>query len=255
MGRESFLVLCQQLEEHLIKRNTTFRKAVSVQEQAALTLCYLSDEGRLRKTANAFGLGESTVSAIIRRVCKVITVHLTSKYIKFPKTKEEVEESSSLFYAKHGFPQCIGAADGTHVPIKQPSENSTEYINRKGRYTLNIQAVADQRYCFTDVLIKWPGSVHDARIFSNSSLNQQFRDGANSSFEKVIVQGKPHVPICLLGDPAYHLLPFLMKEFTNGGKNQPEAFFGFHLSSARMVIECAFGRLRSFRLSQEIHGH
>ena len=33
-----------------------------------------------------------------------------------------------------------------------------------------------------------------------------------------------------------------MKEFTNGGKNQAEAFFGFRLSSARMVIECAFGR-------------
>ena len=109
MSRESFLVLCQQLEEHLIKRNTRFRKAISVQEQLALTLYYLFDEGRLKKTANAFGLGKSTVSAIIQRVCKVITVHLTSKYIKFPKTKEEVEETSSLFYAKHGLPQCIGA--------------------------------------------------------------------------------------------------------------------------------------------------
>ena len=186
MSRESFLVLWQQLEEHLIKRNTRFRKAVSVQEQIALTLQYLSDEGRLRKTANAFGLGKSTVSAVIRRVYKVITVYLTSKYIRIPKTKQEVEESLSLFYAKHGFPQCIGAIDGTHVPIKQPSENSTDYINRKGRYTLNIQAVADPRYCFTDVLIKWPGSVHDARIFSNSSLNQQFRDGAIPSFEKLL---------------------------------------------------------------------
>ena len=31
MSRESFLVLCQQLEEHLIKRKTRFQKAVSVQ--------------------------------------------------------------------------------------------------------------------------------------------------------------------------------------------------------------------------------
>ena len=172
MSRESFLVLCQQLEEHLIKRNTRFRKAVSVQEQVALTLYYLSDEGRLRKTANAFGLGKSTVSAIIRRVCKVITVHLTSKCIKFPKTKEEVEKSSSLFYAKRWFLQCIGVIGSTHVPIKQPSENSTDYISRKGRYTLNIQAVADHWYCFTNVLIKWPGTVHDARLFSIPSFEK-----------------------------------------------------------------------------------
>ena len=87
--------------------------------------------------------------------------------------------------------------------------------------------------------------MHDAIIFSNPSLNQQFRDGAIPSFQKVIVQDEPPVPICMLGDPAYPLLPFLMKEFTNGGKKQAEAFFGFRLSSARMVIEYAFGRLKA----------
>ena len=70
MSVESFLVLCQQLQEYLIKRNTRFRKAVSVQHQVALTLYCLSDDGRLRKTANSFGLEKSTVSAIFRHVCK-----------------------------------------------------------------------------------------------------------------------------------------------------------------------------------------
>ena len=36
-----------------------------------------------------------------------------------------------------------------------------------------------------------------------------------------------------------------MKEFANGGKNECEEFFGYRLSSARMVIECAFGRLKA----------
>ena len=35
-----------------------------------------------------------------------------------------------------------------------------------------------------------------------------------------------------------------MKEFPGGGNTAKEQFFGYRLSSARMVIECAFGRLK-----------
>ena len=106
----------------------------------------------------------------------------------------------------------------------KPRENPADYINRKGCYSLNCQAVADHKYCFIDVVIKWPGSVHDARIFSNSSLNLKIRDKSIPKCEKVIVDGRPAVPICILGDPAYPLLPFLMKEFAHGGKSEKEQF-------------------------------
>ena len=58
------------------------------------------------------------------------------------------------------------------------------------------------------------------------------------------MQNEPPVPACILGDPAYPLLPFLMKEFANSGNNQSEQFSGFRLLSARMFIECLFGRLK-----------
>ena len=50
--------------------------------------------------------------------------------------------------------------------------------------------------------------------------------------------------VCILGDPAYPLLPFVMKEYPKGGKDDREKFFGYTLSSARIVIENAFGRLK-----------
>ena len=36
-----------------------------------------------------------------------------------------------------------------------------------------------------------------------------------------------------------------MKEHVNGGKTPDEKFFGFQLSSVRMVLECTFGILKA----------
>ena len=47
--------------------------------QAAVTMYYFSDEKRIYKTANAFGIAKNTVSMIIRRVTKAILNHLADK--------------------------------------------------------------------------------------------------------------------------------------------------------------------------------
>ncbi len=62
------------------------RKPVTVETQVAVTLYYLSDEGSLRKVANAFGLSRSCCSIIVRRVSFAISKHLGPLYI--PMTEE-----------------------------------------------------------------------------------------------------------------------------------------------------------------------
>ena len=124
------------------------RSPVPVETQVAATLYFLSDRGRMRKTANAFGLACCTVSRIVQRVTRAISTHLAGSYIKIPKTEEEVRDLTARFYSERGFPQCIGAIDGTHIPIKKPNENSVDYMNQKRFYSLNVQACADSNYLF-----------------------------------------------------------------------------------------------------------
>ena len=147
---------------------------MSVDTIVAATLYCLADEGRMRKISNSLGLGKATVSKVIRRVTSEISEKLGPKNIALPKTKEEVEEHARNFYNRYGFPHCIGAVDGTHKKIKRPVDNPTDYVNRKGNFTLNCQGTVRYNYCFIDVLIKRPVSVHDTRMFGNSALNRMF---------------------------------------------------------------------------------
>lgn len=219
------------------------RTALSVEKKVALTLYYLKDMGSLNMTANTFGVARCTVSVIVCQVCEAITSYLGPKYIALPKTEEEMRELVVNFESRHGFPQAFGCVDGTHIPIQQPLENPEDYFSYKMKYTLNVQGICDFEGKFIDVDCRWPGSVHDARVFSNSRINCMFRDGTLPLQYKSLLPGCDRVPVLLLGDLAYTLLPHLMKEFKTCTTNE-QVVFNDLLPSSRNPIECAYGRLK-----------
>ena len=101
-------------------------------------------------------------------MCSHIKI-LLPKYIRFPSS-DGLTEVVDGFKHKWGFPQCAGAVDGTHIPILSPQEFPSDYYNRKGWHSILMQGTVNHLGLFMDVYIGWPGRVHDARVFANSTL-------------------------------------------------------------------------------------
>ena len=113
------------------------RDVINLEKRVAITLHYLKDQGSMRMTANTFGIARCTVGQVIQEICQILAKDLGPDLIKFPETKEEVSKVSSEFLHRFGFPQVIGCVDGTHIPIKQPSENAHDYFSYKQIYCCN----------------------------------------------------------------------------------------------------------------------
>lgn len=190
------------------------------------------------------GISGSTVSVVIRKVCETITQVMGPKYMKLPTNAREMAHLLRGTENKYGFPQAFSCVDGTHIAIVQPTENPHDYFSYKQEYTLNAQAVCDWRGMFIDVEVKWPGSMHDGRVFGNSRINRLLREEKLPMMYKELLPGHEKIPVTLLRDPAYRLLPYCMKEFASPRTNE-EVIFDNMLRSARNRIECAFGRLKT----------
>ena len=68
--------------------------------------------------------------------------------------------------------------------------------------------------------------------------------GREDASLKYTLPGK-EVPLLVLGDPAYPLLSWLMKAFSdNGSLSCQQKTFNYRLSRARVVVEHAYGRLK-----------
>nr|XP_047144638.1 protein ALP1-like [Hydra vulgaris] len=147
------------------------------------------------------------------------------------------------FESKFGMIQAHGCVDGSHIPIVCPANPSQDYFCYKQYYSMQVQAVCDYKGSFLDVECKWPGSVHDAKVFSNSSINTNLRSSRLPGTFQTITKNKIKAPCYLIGDPAYPILPHCMKEYSTCKKND-EFIFNSMLRTARNPIECAFGRLK-----------
>lgn len=242
VSKETFTYLCNQLRSRIQRMNTRMRQAISVEKRLAVTLWSLATPAEYRTIGHVFGIARSTVCRIVHETCKAIVEVLLKKYISFP-AGDRLQEVVQGFQSKWGVPQCVGAVDGCHIPVSAPTMCHTDYYNRKGWYSVIIQAVADLNYLFTDIYVGWAGSVHDARVFAHSTLYEKATEGRLLPSRTVNICNVD-VPLFLLGDSAYPLQTWLMKPFPESSTNTHQKLYNYRTSRARIVIENAFGRLK-----------
>ena len=126
-------------------------------------------------TANTFGVTLPTVTTTICSVCSAIVRKLGPSFIHLPRDINKLKKKISGWEIKYEFPQCLGAVDGSHIPISKPYINSQDYFRYKLKYTFNVQAVCDYQGCFLGIDIRWPGIAHDGKVFANSAINNAIK--------------------------------------------------------------------------------
>lgn len=92
-----------------------------------------------------FGVGKATAWRSVKRVVRAIC-SLRTYFIKWPSAAEARETSRRIEIKRYGFPNIIGAVDGTHICIAAPKVDPQAYINRKGVHSIQLQVNTSNYY-------------------------------------------------------------------------------------------------------------
>ncbi|KAJ4945817.1 hypothetical protein JOQ06_023495, partial [Pogonophryne albipinna] len=143
------------------------------------------------------GVHRTTVGEVVTAVSDALA-RLLDHFVTFP-TDGQIAKVKQKFFLLGDMPNTIGVIDCTHVHIQAPRQREWEYVNRKGRHSINVQLVGDADLAITSCVVRWPGSVHDAHIFRESRLFTEFQTNRPDGV--------------ILADSAYPLLPWVMTPF------------------------------------------
>ena len=201
----------------------------------------LASCAELRIIGELFGVGEKSVQRCTLKVCQAL-VKRRKEYIYLPDQEEAALIALRIEQAT-GYPQAFAAMDGTHIAITPLEDGHRDFINRKCYASYNCQAICDDRYIFRDVCVKHPGSNHDAAVFRDSTLFQKL-DTLPTNHR---VLNGVSIPLHIVADPAYPMLPNVIKSYSGKSSTLEPALQSFNVyhASARNCIEVAFGRLKS----------
>nr|CBN82168.1 Putative nuclease HARBI1 [Dicentrarchus labrax] len=158
-------------------------------------VCYIDMvcKWELPYSGDAENLNKGTICCTIRRVCLALK-SFSNIFITFPGHRRPLYFKEE-FYKIAAFPNIIGAVDCTHIRIKRPSgEHEGDYINRKSFHSINVQ-ISDADCLVSNLEAKWPGSVHDSRVFRASPIYERLLQGIDTVTYFAILFKHPEIAV------------------------------------------------------------
>lgn len=168
--RSTFSKLVNEVRPYLQKMNTNYRAAISVEKRVCCALYTLESTSELRTISHLFRVGGSTAGLIIHEFCTVLIDLVFHRFICFPTTIAEIEETMEGFLNKCGYPMCLGSLDGTHISIKPPIGMEPDYYNYKKFFSVIMLASVNSNLRFTYINIGEPGRCNDSSVYNRSTL-------------------------------------------------------------------------------------
>lgn len=178
MSPERFNKLDKLVSPHLVD-GSNLRRAdvITKREKLAVTIRYLASGESQQSMVFNFRLGKSTVSQILREVCKAIWSALSEIYLKPPTTCDQFKRIAEGFEAQWNFPHVLGAVDGKHIRIEKPAHAGSLHYNHKGYHSTVWMAMCDANYAFTHVDIGSYGKECDNSVFAKTAIYQALNSG------------------------------------------------------------------------------
>ena len=165
----------------------------------------------------------------------------------------EIEEIAEMARGFESFPnsRCpnqVAAVDGTHIGV---ASDDLSYLGAKG-ITINIQAMVDSNFMVRDINYErghCPGAFNDINMYDWSQgriwVEEVHKLGRKN------IGGTTPLGYWVAADGGYHLgqtgllIPFAKERGSTAPLQAWQNEFNFRLSSSRMVVEQAFGMIKS----------
>jgi hypothetical protein len=166
MTPNMFISLHDLLEEKYGLKSSTKTSSIKA---LGLFLWMVGAPQSVRQAEDMFQRSLGTVSNLFHKVLNCLK-DLVDDIIKLvdPQFRTMHPRLSNPRFFSY-FKNCIGAIDGTHVQCVVPNNKFVQYLNRKSITSQNVMACCDFDMRFTFINAGWPGSVHDMRVFNDST--------------------------------------------------------------------------------------